>query len=283
MKHQGKRIEEKAYQAGYRVTEEGEVISPHSGKPLKLYLRKHGYLSFSYDHTDKVWVHRLQAFQKYGERIYEPGIQVRHLDGNSVNNRADNIAIGTQSENMMDRRPEDRLAHAKHAASHIRKLSAEDVVAMREARAAGAKLSDLCRRYGMSMGGISDIVTGKQRVDVGGPITPKRQRQSIKEGEWGYVVGIKGGYLGRVMFYDDDEDPGMGIFYPGSFLEGPRYLGYIIAPLSDFRHATAAEIDAHERSGNAIGGDMDALEARLEGFSHLSDMLFAASLQKGDC
>lgn len=258
MKHQGKRIEEKAYQAGYRVTEEGEVISPHSGKPLKLYLRKHGYLSFSYDHTDKVWVHRLQAFQKYGDRIYEKGIQVRHLDGNSVNNRADNIAIGTQSENMMDRRPEDRLAHAKHAASHIRKLSAEDVVAMREARAAGAKLSELCRRYGMSKGGISDIVTGKQRVDVGGPITPTRQRQSIKEGEWGYVVGIKGKYKGQVMFYDDDfEAWGESVFYPGRYQLGPGYAGEVIARISDFRHATEAEIEAHERSGKGIGGGME--------------------------
>lgn len=276
MKQQGKRIEEKAYQAGYRVTEQGDVISPYSGKPLKLWMRKHGYMSFSYDHTDKVWVHRLQAFQKYGERIYEKGIQVRHLNGDSLDNRAENIAIGTQSDNMMDRRPEDRIAHAKHAASHIRKLSNEDVVAMREARAAGAKLSELCRRYGMSMGGISDIVTGKQRADVGGPITPTRSRQSISA-EYGYVVGIKGKYKGQTMFYDDDdEDWRNGIFYPGSFLEG----GYIIAPLSDFRHATAAEIDAHERSGNAIGRDMDALDAYFAGFPHLADRLFVASLQK---
>jgi len=67
MKHQGKRIEEKAYQAGYRVTEEGEVISPYSGKPLKLWMRKHGYMSFSYDHTEALailakWSHGLATF-----------------------------------------------------------------------------------------------------------------------------------------------------------------------------------------------------------------------------
>lgn len=181
MKDDFSRREEIAWMRGYRITRDGQVISPKSGKPLKPYVAKRdGYLAFTLDHTYKVMIARFQGYAKFGDRIYQPGMQVRHLNGERTDNSFDNIAIGTQSENMMDRRPEDRLAHAKHAASHIRKLSAEDVIAMREARAAGAKLSELCRRYGMSKGGISDIVTGKQRVDVGGPITPKGSKRNIK-------------------------------------------------------------------------------------------------------
>ncbi len=168
-----------AHEKGYEVTPEGVVIGL-KGNALKLMGDERGYLVFTYDKTaPKMSVHRFQAFQKFGERLYGEGIVVRHLDGNPHNNHIDNIGIGTHSDNMQDRRPEDRLAHAMLASSHLRKLTTEDVVAMREARAAGASLKDLSARYQMGMGTISDIVTGKQRRHEGGPITPK-QKQSPK-------------------------------------------------------------------------------------------------------
>lgn len=49
-----------------------------------------------------VFVHRLVAYQKYGDKIYEEGIEVRHLDGNTLNFSEENIEIGSHSDNMLD-------------------------------------------------------------------------------------------------------------------------------------------------------------------------------------
>lgn len=50
----------------------------------------------------RVTVHQLQAFQKFGDKLFEKGIVVRHLNGISSDNSYDNIDIGTQSDNRFD-------------------------------------------------------------------------------------------------------------------------------------------------------------------------------------
>lgn len=40
-------------------------------------------------------IHRLQAYQKFGDKIYEDGIVVRYLNGDRYDNSYDNIGIGT--------------------------------------------------------------------------------------------------------------------------------------------------------------------------------------------
>ena len=47
-------------------------------------------------------IHRLVAYSKYGDKIFEKGIQVRHLDNNRMNNRPENISIGTRMDNIQD-------------------------------------------------------------------------------------------------------------------------------------------------------------------------------------
>jgi hypothetical protein len=64
-------------------------------------------------------VHRLQAYQKYGEELYVGGLEVRHLDNVCSNNAESNIALGTKSQNAMDKPKETRvrvagLANLKH-------------------------------------------------------------------------------------------------------------------------------------------------------------------------
>lgn len=174
------RHEEIAYEKGYRVTPEGKVLGLKVNE-RKLVIGSTGYYEFSYrkDAPD-IAVHRMQAFQKFGVRIYEDGLVVRHLDGNPLNNHIDNIGIGTQADNMQDRRPEVRHQHAMEAAVALRKATTEDVVAMRKARAAGVSVKELMARYQMSKGAISDIVTGRQRRYEGGPITPVRTKAEPK-------------------------------------------------------------------------------------------------------
>lgn len=99
------------YSKGYRIDDQGNVINP-KGKQIKCFVDgKNGkpYLCFSFkdirikNYAKKVLVHRLQAYQKYGDKIFEEGIVVRHLDSNSFNNKKDNIVIGNQKENNLDK------------------------------------------------------------------------------------------------------------------------------------------------------------------------------------
>jgi hypothetical protein len=75
----------------------------------------------------RVAVHRLQAYQKYGDKLFEKGILVRHKDGNPLNNSWDNILIGTQSENQMDIPKQIRVKRAKNASSHLKKYKNEEI------------------------------------------------------------------------------------------------------------------------------------------------------------
>jgi hypothetical protein len=118
-----------AHDKGYRVTKEGKVIGI-KGNELKL--NNHdGYYRFNFRDLNgkatSVKVHRLQAYQKFGDEMFVEGIMVRHLDGDSTNNTWDNIAIGTNSDNMMDMSAEVRLAKALHATSFTRKHDKETI------------------------------------------------------------------------------------------------------------------------------------------------------------
>ena len=123
-----------AYDKGYRVDEKGNVW--YNGKQRKLcdnWGRTGGKLYYSFcvrndeGKPKNVLVHKLQAYQKFGEKIFENGIVVRHLNDNSLDNTYANIEIGTQQDNSMDIPSERRLSHAKHAASFQIKYDADEI------------------------------------------------------------------------------------------------------------------------------------------------------------
>lgn len=122
-------LERIAYLKGYRVTEEGVVNGPNK-KDIG-YFSKSGYRIINvkvHGKNKNFRAHRLQAYQKYGDKIYEPGTVVRHLDGNPANNHVSNIGIGTHSQNMMDVPKAVRLAKAKHATSFVKKYDHDKVI-----------------------------------------------------------------------------------------------------------------------------------------------------------
>lgn len=120
-----------AHAKGYVVTKEGKVIGVN-GNELSLNYYE-GYYRFNFRDLDGktryITVHRMQAYQKFGDKMFEDKMLVRHLDGNSKNNSWDNIGIGNNSDNMMDISPEIRLAKAMHATSFTRKYDKETVKA----------------------------------------------------------------------------------------------------------------------------------------------------------
>nr|WP_304651456.1 HNH endonuclease signature motif containing protein [Bacteroides acidifaciens] len=130
------RIEELAHRKGYRVDADGCLKSPSRGT-VKCTISPTGYRNFTIrikGRNRQLRIHRLVAYQKYGEGIYEDGVVVRHLDGNRQNNSFDNIAIGTQSDNCMDVPREVRLRTAIYATSFMTKYDKEVVERIKEVK-----------------------------------------------------------------------------------------------------------------------------------------------------
>ncbi len=96
---------------GYTVDQCGNVYGPAQAQ-LKLFEKRHTrmvYLSFSVGDV-KVKVHRFVAYLKYGRKALRKGVHVRHRNGSSFDNSWDNILLGTQSQNELDKPEEHRRA-----------------------------------------------------------------------------------------------------------------------------------------------------------------------------
>lgn len=143
-----------AQKKGYRINKDGKILNP-KGKILNGTIHTTGRRQFSMKdsngHTIKIMVHKLQAFQMFGQKMFEEGIQVRHLDNDCLNNAVYNIDIGTQSENMMDRPKEERRRNASNP-KHDHEAIIRD-------HKAGFNYAQLMRKYNISSKGtISHII-----------------------------------------------------------------------------------------------------------------------------
>ena len=139
-----------------------------SGKVLNTTLSNTGYLRFSFagsriegcdSRVVSVFVHKLQAFQKFGDRLFQADVLVRHKNGDETDNSWKNIIIGTQQDNMFDREAEVRRAHAVRAASHLRKYSEKKVAKIRKAREDGLTYSQLTAKFGVSKSMLSYMLS----------------------------------------------------------------------------------------------------------------------------
>lgn len=150
---------------GYRVNDSGDVIGP-GGVTRKPYVNpKKPYQLFSLkDERGRhghFFGHKLAAFQKFGEAALKPGVHVRHIDGNSLNNSPENLELGSASENMMDRSAVARRRSGTHAASFRRKLTPEQVDEFRRRRRSGEYLDALCAEFGIAKSTGSYIANGR--------------------------------------------------------------------------------------------------------------------------
>lgn len=121
------KIEQIASKRGYVVTEDGKLLNPSS---VEIGYNYSGYITTSIRVGGKrkdLKAHRLQAYQKYGEALYEEGVVTRHLNSNSEDNSWENILIGTQSDNMMDIPEQIRVKKALHATSFVRKHNKKEI------------------------------------------------------------------------------------------------------------------------------------------------------------
>ena len=120
-----------AHKKGY-VVKDGTVFNK-KGKRVNTHLHPRGYLVFQLGFQNSsypVLVHRLVAFQKYGNKLFKIGIQVRHLDCNKTNNADNNVCIGSCKDNALDRPIESRKQVARIARSFVGKYDHQKVIKM---------------------------------------------------------------------------------------------------------------------------------------------------------
>lgn len=110
---------------GYTITDNGDIISPR-GRILHYTISKVGYKCFKIRISGKIetiFVHRLCAYKKYG---YEALLCecIRHLDGDKLNNKPDNIVLGSSKDNQLDIPKKLRLSRC----NSIRKWNKTEII-----------------------------------------------------------------------------------------------------------------------------------------------------------
>ena len=110
------------FEKGYTIDDLGNVKNK-KGIKLNPYNDGKGYLNIcirvSREGTYKAPIHRVQAYKKYGDKIFSKKLVVRHLNSNTFDNSEDNIVLGTQSENMYDK--PNKLRSFRHPQEKILK------------------------------------------------------------------------------------------------------------------------------------------------------------------
>lgn len=160
-----------AYNKGYRINEKGDAYNINKpNKILKGSINSRNYKHIriknlegnSKNSTLGIPFHRLQAYQKFGDKIYEENIVVRHLDNDSLNNSWDNIEIGTESENYSDRTEIQKNNFQKAGSKALTKYSDELVSEIKEYYKSGHTYKEIMEKFNISSKGtLSYIINNR--------------------------------------------------------------------------------------------------------------------------
>jgi hypothetical protein len=146
---------------GYRVGDDGSVqsskrvIGDGQWFTLSKDTNKCGYEKVSLYRDGKSYcrtVHRLILESFIGSR--PPKHECRHLDGNKVNNRLDNLTWGTHAENMEDRKSTGQPWSP-------RRLDETKVREVRRLRNEGKTVREIAKEMGVGVWVIDDAVRGR--------------------------------------------------------------------------------------------------------------------------
>ena len=103
----------------YSIYEDGQVYSHKTEKFIVPWLHHRFGISYYILHLwqnnkpKTFYLHRIVAEAFLGPPPF-PGAQIRHLDGNSLNNHYSNLAWGTAQENMNDSKLQGKMPAGEH-------------------------------------------------------------------------------------------------------------------------------------------------------------------------
>lgn len=123
-----------AYFKGYRITDSGDLLGP-SGRKITVKARKsdRGYPRFGVWLEDekrsvRIAVHKFAALCFYGLKAFSSPC-IRHGDDDRTNFARDNLKLGSYSDNMLDRCPDERSRSARIAGKASAKARREKELA----------------------------------------------------------------------------------------------------------------------------------------------------------
>lgn len=161
----------------YFAGADGNIYSTRSGALRLLQKRIHrGYYHVTVQTPHalsrkvKEPVHKLILWAFVGLR--PDGMVCRHLNGNALDNRIENICWGTPKENALDAIKHGTAVCLRHGEQSVAaKLTLQDVLAIRQQYAQGALQREIAADFGITQRHVSDIVRTKTWLsDLGGAV-----------------------------------------------------------------------------------------------------------------
>lgn len=156
-------IERLVFDNRYQIRDDGTIwtkVSKQGHCNLKqwrqcsIFENHSGHLKIKYD-NQSLALHRIIYRKFHG--VLSPDLVVNHIDGDPKNNRPINLELVTQSQNNIHRFR--TLGHAP--VTGARKLSLEQVHALRHLRECGASYKELMVKFDLSKSTVSYIVNKK--------------------------------------------------------------------------------------------------------------------------
>ena len=149
------------------ATTDGFIFSMRSGELKQKSMRVHnGYYRVNLQDnsypvkTNVVPVHRIILETFVGRR--PEGYVCRHLNGNALDNRIENLCWGTPRENVQDAIKHGTAVCLRHGEQSVAsKLSYTEVLEIRRLYQEGFKQKDIGEKFGVTQRHVSDIVNGK--------------------------------------------------------------------------------------------------------------------------
>lgn len=154
--------EQIAYDKGYRVTKDGQLLNLKGKVIGNINAKGYQRTTFKLNKVNTLHTHRLQAYQKFGDKLYEDGIVVRHLNGNKLDNSWENIAIGTNKDNALDIPKEKRKRDTSKANKAQIKYPKEFVLKLRQEYKEVKSYRKLGGKYGISLTSVRNLINQRK-------------------------------------------------------------------------------------------------------------------------
>lgn len=171
-----------ARELGYGVDNDGTCLRPDKSLQT-VHVDSRGYYRFSLHLGAKsfpVHIHRLAALQRFGEEaLFAPGVQVRHLDNDRLNNSAANLALGSQRQNSADNPRNVNKRRCDASADKCRAFTDAEAIEVVQRVNSGEPQKSVAQSFGVSKTTISAICRGARYSEVTGvPLATPRYRRS---------------------------------------------------------------------------------------------------------
>lgn len=151
----------------YQISNLGRVYSLYTKRFLKPFLSRPGYKIITLcvnNKYPKYSIHRLVATHFLKEQR-QPGMIVHHMDGNKLNNRADNLQWVSYSYNIKHAYLNGLNISQKGEKHFASKITNKQVLEIRDMLDRGLTYTEIAPKYGVSTTCIGSIKRGTRRVN----------------------------------------------------------------------------------------------------------------------